>query len=1099
MALIMVGLIGFLGLAIDIGMLSIAKTQAQNAADLAALTAARTLNGNPATTYNNANATTNAQNLLTWNYILGQSITSSQLTLTYGSYDYNQTTQTFNANYPATSGVPYTAVAATVTSNNLPGAFSKVFGSQFLPNVTATSQAVHRPRDIGLVMDLSGSMRFGTCLGFDFYTSTRTTNNPDTNVPSFGHYSSASANLIGPSTNSTSAVDSYTISPSNTTVGNSSYTRTYINNFYANAAYASPLIRAFDSYTSTDGGNTWTAPTLPASGPVLPPSSYTTTPGGDQPLFKSGSTTVYAKTDNDVVNQSTRKFLWELDGYSGTQGTGSFNYTDLGSSSYKTGVNGTGQSVAGAFNGYTKGPGYYGKTFFIWPPDPRRPLSTVSGVSGVNTNDANEIKQFLYDIYLASNATNVSNFNNSAYASTLNGAITAGQTTIAIQAADVSKFPSTNGFHVIVNNSEIMIVTAGAGSASWTVQRGKDGTTAVLASNSNTVALLTAPALMGIYTAANTSASPGQTPSTSQTWPWPSADDASGTTSGTLSYYLTHNVYAPASLATTARFLQPTDVAFQQIMRLYNWNYAIDANNTPCDWRVRFFGTNDNTKLFNGSGSLNPPGSTGMCSAVQTYNEILRWINQSTDPFPSQLRAGRVKYYGAIPNPTVSAVAANGTWAPTYTNGITGSYPSWGSTDQRFWVEFINHVLGYVQTGASSYTDVSAMAGYGSDYTWGTVQRSTGTSTTSVAASTSSPQPTYMNYTDNPLRPRLRLWFSPILMVDMLQSYNLNVQQGSNYFFMQPGDSYEAPLYTGKEAFLAAVDTMQNNHPNDWFTLAYYSWPRTSANDTTGRLNGVACPLGTNYAYAKAALLFPFSTINADGTCNNTEVTPYDPDPTTSKIPSANFLDIPRGDGDTTFAMGLMLCYNQFAVTTTSDTTLRNFTTSTPITFPSGMSGGQGRKGAQKLIIFETDGLANCSATASLISAGTYKYYQIRYDMNKPSSSEYPTINATNVNDPTVLSQVYSLVDQLKNDYGTARNPFRLYTLGFGPVFSGPDATAALTTLQTMQYHAGTQSNASTPLPSNQIVTGTDAVMLSNMESAFTSILQNGVQIALIK
>ena len=28
-------------------------------------------------------------------------------------------------------------------------------------------------------MDLSGSMRMGTCLGFDFYTSSRTSNNPD--------------------------------------------------------------------------------------------------------------------------------------------------------------------------------------------------------------------------------------------------------------------------------------------------------------------------------------------------------------------------------------------------------------------------------------------------------------------------------------------------------------------------------------------------------------------------------------------------------------------------------------------------------------------------------------------------------------------------------------------------------------------------------------------------------------------------------------------------------------------------------------------------------------------------------------------------------
>ena len=127
----------------------------------------------------------------------------------------------------------------------------------------------------------------GTCLGFDFTTTSRTTNNPDTLVPTFGHYSSSSAGLTGPTTNQTSSYDNYTISPSNTTAANSSYTLTYMNNFYQNAAYATTLIRAFDSYTSTDGGNTWTAPT--SGSPQLPPSSYASVPGGDVPLFKSGA------------------------------------------------------------------------------------------------------------------------------------------------------------------------------------------------------------------------------------------------------------------------------------------------------------------------------------------------------------------------------------------------------------------------------------------------------------------------------------------------------------------------------------------------------------------------------------------------------------------------------------------------------------------------------------------------------------------------------------------------------------------------------------------------------------------------------------------
>ena len=193
---------------------------------------------------------------------------------------------------------------------------------------------------------------------------------------------------------------------------------------------------------------------------------------------------------------------------------------------------------------------------------------------------------------------------------------------------------------------------------------------------------------------------------------------------------------------------------------------------------------------------------------------------------------------------------------------------------------------------------------------------------------------------------------------------------------------------------------MQTNHPNDWVAVVPYSWPRSVVVGhgfgcgNNGRFNCVSCPLGTNYNYATSALLFPFSTINADGSPNNTEVTPYDADPANGQIPSANFVDTPRSDGDTCFAMGLMLAYNQFAVTPSTDTTLRTFVSNSPITFPTGMAGGMGRKGAQKVVIFETDGLANATATASLVTASSgYQYYKIRYDMNNPTGSEYPSIN----------------------------------------------------------------------------------------------------------
>jgi hypothetical protein len=243
------------------------------------------------------------------------------------------------------------------------------------------------------------------------------------------------------------------------------------------------------------------------------------------------------------------------------------------------------------------------------------------------------------------------------------------------------------------------------------------------------------------------------------------------------------------------------------------------------------------------------------------------------------------------------------------------------------------------------------------------------------------------------------------------------------------------------------------------------------------------------------ALAYPFGTLTATGATNGTEITPFAADPSTGLVPSADFWDTPRAMGDTCFAMALMLCYNQFAVTPTTDSTLRNYVSSSPITFPTGMAGGLGRKGAQKVVIFETDGIIDAAATANLITTTNYSYYQIRYDMNNPYSAEYPSSSSS----VGGSAQVYDLVQQLATTYGTSRNPFRLYGIGFGPVFQSAQAYAAETTLQTMQYYAGTQASAGTALPANQIIVGTGAQMSANMISAYTSILQNGVQIALIK
>jgi len=1299
----MIVLLAFMALAIDLGIMAVAQTQAQQAADLAALAAARTLNG----TGNTGQATTNAQNAAGYNYIYGQKIVLPAGNVTYGTYDYTgpsgstytQTGQTFTANglvsgTTATANEPYSAVAVTLTGQGAP-AFSAFIlpASSSLWNVSATAWAVARPRDIALIMDQSGSIRFGTALRYDPLSSVASgSNNPDPLYPIWGAYSSIQSttptngttnSMQGPNTNPSYTLGdgNYTIAPANTTTpvptgGSPSAMQTYVNSFYQNNASSAgnvppsasnPLIRAFDSYSSTDG-NTWTAPTtqrpqLPSGGsavtyntsnnttsftsPLVAGTAGVSSPAsGDYPLFVQGSTTNYATNINDVTGSpsSGRSGPWCLDGYSGyqalctdnvnqtsnqtnwgsanpsgdqvtvTAGDGSTqnkyyvspyvslsppalsslraagtmegnpyypvtitnagaSYTSAPTVTFSGGGSPTTQATAQAivsgnqvvaiyvtspgsgytspptvaitggggsgaaatvynmfpFYGFTQGPGYYGKTFFMWPPDPRRPLYTNPSPTGgypswwssnfSTGGDQAMIQQFLYDF---------------GYTQT-----------------DIS-CPATG--------------------------------------------------LAGLYNGTfNNSAQSGG--SATQYWPWPNDGGQS------LDSYLRNNVYVPGSafnntklygptttpttIPTTStqgsagtlsyagiapRTLKRTDPQYQLIMRLYSWNYVVDNYNpngtgnsypgtTPCDWRLRFFGTNDNTTLFSSSGVLNV-GNLGSSSV--NYNEILRWIAGSQDPFPSQLRAGRIKYYSAIPTQ------------------ITGSYPSFGSTDQQFWREVINYCLGIYEYGNGTYYDSTnrnnyQMTGYGNDFQWGSVKTNAPPNSAAPYASAS------MNYSDNPQRPLLHYWFGPLNMVDY--THNMNYSENGfvtgnfgPWFIKSPGDGYEAPMYSGKQGFNAAINTMQTNHPNDWFTTIAYGNPLLGPNNTNfdsfASNNQVRCPLGTYYAYATSSLFFPFSTINGygsgsltPGTPNYTEVTPFDKDLATNQVPSANFQDIIRGNGNTCFSMGLMLAYNQFITTPTSDTTLRTFVsnvahppsggnTLNPIDFLPGTAGGLGRKGAQKVVIFETDGVCNCTATAggsnntkmntSNFPAPTTNYYPttyfpIRYDMNNPSKAGtgFPSYYAPGTQiqpNSNVSNQVFNLIVQMNNDFGTTRNPFKLYSLAFGPVFSGannyisgasggttaPDCEGALQMLYAMQYVANQAPGAATPgaadgssgpsgitmpnlssappssgnypvLQANQVINGTDQQMISNMTSAYTNILQSGVQIALIK
>ena len=484
------------------------------------------------------------------------------------------------------------------------------------------------------------------------------------------------------------------------------------------------------------------------------------------------------------------------------------------------------------------------------------------------------------------------------------------------------------------------------------------------------------------------------------------------------------------------------------------------------DWRKNYFtfsgGTADNTKLWSSSNyNWRAPSSS---TYTINYNAILNFIkNIGPCPFPSRLQSGRIVYYTAIPD-TISTA----TWPPADLN-------------QRFWKDYIDYVLGVVQTGSTSYsviTDYNTIAytGYGHDFAWGTLK---------ISSPPSGSPARYIDYQDNPPRPLLKFWFGPLSMVDFLGNYNMwyaGYGNDCSRWCWWPGTCHESPVYTCKLGISAALNDVKNNHPSDYLAMIMFSTPKTSYGDTSAaRFNGPRVGLGQNYTALNESLWYPPATVgNSSAT-----VTPYD----------SNNLEVPRAMGGTCYSIALMQAYNQFS----SNSSLVSYDSAN-----SGYGGGNGRKGAQKIIIFETDGAPNTTASASFVNGGAYQsYYQVRYSKSNPSGSDYPTsVSGYTDNSSTVTSQIYTLVQTLAatdsaGGFNTASHPLQFHCIAFGPQIT----TAALQTLGQMQTYGGVTDPGSPAynMASYKIINGNAAAVTTSLQTAITKILQDGVQVSLIQ
>ena len=248
--------------------------------------------------------------------------------MTYGTYHYDSTSQLFQI-YDPTDTNPNlsqrgliqpgagetTNMVRTVVSHTSKTAFARALGIATF-TISARAVASHRPRDVSVIFDFSGSMNNESDIwNCETYLGSliNTPNNTDPIYPLFGPYSdTVDANLLCTSTDPRAG-------KCNISIG----------------VLGMPPM-AQDYYQQNRG----VTPTVPAFTAVAynTPLNYATTPGDVYVMIPA--TTNPAQTVQQIQNATNKLFA----GYASTQ--------------------------SGTFNGYTQGPNYWGNTFFIWPPDP---------------------------------------------------------------------------------------------------------------------------------------------------------------------------------------------------------------------------------------------------------------------------------------------------------------------------------------------------------------------------------------------------------------------------------------------------------------------------------------------------------------------------------------------------------------------------------------------------------------------------------------------------------------------------------------------------------------------------------------------------------
>ncbi len=502
------------------------------------------------------------------------------------------------------------------------------------------------------------------------------------------------------------------------------------------------------------------------------------------------------------------------------------------------------------------------------------------------------------------------------------------------------------------------------------------------------------------------------------------------------------------------------------------------------DWRQRFFlnksggalnaqNDNDTTNTAGTTEGINEAilrsngtGQTLIATSTQVnYVEILKWIKSGPQVLPPNLRAGRVLYYASIP-----------------ADVNTGTGTTQERMDKGFWKNYIDFVLGVgTHAGAENL--------YGSADSWASSGASVTTSDLAGYKFAWEPNGTntkpHMRYTDSPRRPRLHMWFGPMSMVHFVTQMNGN---------WLPGTCYESQCWQLKAGMNSVLDDVKNNHPNDIAGLVFFA---------TSHHNGVRVPLGQNFQRLKNGLFYPNRKNLAghpastslldliDGGDITTEIRPY----TNTSLGGYDAAEIPNASGGTDPATGLSYAYNLLSPSS--------------ISAAQAVGAGAGRRGSQKIIILETDGVPNSYRVPTYVPRGYNSYYTLS------------GVGGSGTNgDPVGMGHAHDVIKQIVKPMATTATtsgagadsglslpnaPARVYPIAFGDLFDealAPSANFrddALLFLAKCAEHGGTGTTGAITLPDTQIITGPYEQRITRLRDCLERVFQTGVSVVLIE